>query len=340
MEDKKYGLIRLSKTNKPVNTLKKNIFDDSDSDDDSPANLKSKQVITSSSGVKRQTQLDISKALTEDPNVFEYDNIYDDMKAKNEPIVETDPQNKEKPKPKYINHLLKFSETRKKESERRVERKIQKEREREGNEFEDKEQFVTNAYKEKLEEIRLQDLKDQKEQQIDDLLDVKKQNDLSGFYRNLLNNNMSLPSNPSVTETVAEVPKEIPKPKSNRQIRRRRSSSDESAEEEDLPQKSVANDKHVENKGENNKQIKTEVESSDNEDGDEDIDSEPDLENESKPPKSEPIDENNGVVIENTETPKVDKRELLIQKFTKRTVGEVFSSAQMRYFERKDKYIL
>ena len=29
-----------------------------------------------------QTQLDIDKALEEDPNVFEYDNVYDDMQGK------------------------------------------------------------------------------------------------------------------------------------------------------------------------------------------------------------------------------------------------------------------
>ena len=33
------------------------------------------------SKVKKQTQLEIDKALQEDPNVYEYDNIYDDIKA-------------------------------------------------------------------------------------------------------------------------------------------------------------------------------------------------------------------------------------------------------------------
>lgn len=49
-------------------------------------------------------------------------------------------------KPKYISNLLKFAEVRKKEEERRIERQVQKEREAEGNEFADKDAFVTSAY--------------------------------------------------------------------------------------------------------------------------------------------------------------------------------------------------
>ncbi|CAG2172608.1 unnamed protein product [Oppiella nova] len=346
MADKKYGLIRLSKANKPVTTLKKNIFD-SDSDDEDAPQASTKKPVNTSSGLKRQTQLDISRALTEDPNVFEYDSIYEDMKSKSESITETDPQNAEKPKAKYINNLLKFSENRKKETERRTERKIQKEREREGNEFEDKEQFVTNAYKEKLQELRAQELRDQKEQQIEELLDVKKQQDLSGFYRHLLNRDMTGQSNPSVAETPQELPKEVPKeiskPKTSRQFRRRRSSSEES---EESPHNVETTAVKNENKSENKSQTEVKAEASDGEDDDESIDSNPDADAESEVKPTKPTvgsnDENNSAVTEKTETtePKVDKRELLLQKFTKRTVGEVFSSAQMRYFERKNKYVI
>lgn len=43
-------------------------------------------------------------------------------------------------------------EIRKKEQEKRMEKKIQREREMEKGEFDDKEAFVTSAYKKKLEE--------------------------------------------------------------------------------------------------------------------------------------------------------------------------------------------
>ena len=123
--------------------------------------------MSTSSGIKRQTQLDISRALTDDPTVFEYDSIYDDMKSQKQSKEDNATETKDKPKAKYINNLLKYSENRKKENERRVERKIQKERESEGNEFEDKEQFVTNAYKEKLEEIKAAEELERKEEAIE-----------------------------------------------------------------------------------------------------------------------------------------------------------------------------
>ena len=48
--------------------------------------------------------------------------------------------------PKYIQGLLKSAAARKREYERTVERQVQKEREKEEGEFDDKEAFVTEAY--------------------------------------------------------------------------------------------------------------------------------------------------------------------------------------------------
>ena len=51
--------------------------------------------------------------------------------------------------------MIKAAENRKKEDERRLERKVQKERidEEEKGEFQDKEKFVTSAYKKKMLEM-------------------------------------------------------------------------------------------------------------------------------------------------------------------------------------------
>ena len=56
-------------------------------------------------------------------------------------------------KPKYIEGLLKSAAARKREYERTVERQVQKEREKEQGEFDDKEAFVTEAYPLKFELI-------------------------------------------------------------------------------------------------------------------------------------------------------------------------------------------
>jgi len=57
-------------------------------------------------------------------------------------------------KPRYIESLLKHAEIRNREKERRLERQVQKEREAEGDEFADKESFVTSAYRKKMEEMQ------------------------------------------------------------------------------------------------------------------------------------------------------------------------------------------
>ena len=51
--------------------------------------------------------------------------------------------------------------------ERRTERKVQKEREAEGDEFADKEQFVTSAYKNKLKEREEEEEKERREAELE-----------------------------------------------------------------------------------------------------------------------------------------------------------------------------
>ena len=76
------------------------------------------------------------------------DEVYDQMEAAKEEKV-TQKKDIDR-KPRYITNLLKQAEIREKENERRIERKVQKEREAEGDEFADKEQFVTSAYRKKM----------------------------------------------------------------------------------------------------------------------------------------------------------------------------------------------
>jgi coiled-coil domain-containing protein 55 len=57
-------------------------------------------------------------------------------------------------KPKYIGSLLTSAATRKLDYIRAEEKVIQREREQEGDEFADKEQFVTQAYKDQMAEVR------------------------------------------------------------------------------------------------------------------------------------------------------------------------------------------
>lgn len=175
---KQYGLII---PNKCKQTIKRpSLFDDNSEEECEEPQQK---LETWKSKVKKKTHLEIQKVLEEDPTVYEYDSIYDDMKKKKEERKEVFTKDR---KPKYIGSLMKTAEIRKKEYERRIERQIQKEREKEGNEFEDKEAFVTSSYKKKLLERQEEEERERRQKELEERMDVTKQNDLSGFYRHFL----------------------------------------------------------------------------------------------------------------------------------------------------------
>jgi coiled-coil domain-containing protein 55 len=125
------------------------------------------------------------KALEQDPSVFDYDGVYDDMKQK---AIQPRAQDRQERKPRYIQHLMKKAEERNREHEIVFERKLAKERSEEDHLYADKDKFVTKAYKKKLaeqakwmEEDRLRQLREEKD-------DVTKKTDLSEFYFNLEKN--------------------------------------------------------------------------------------------------------------------------------------------------------
>ena len=53
----------------------------------------------------------------------------------------------------------------------------------EGDEFADKESFVTEAYKQKMREIREQEEEEKLQDLKESIMDVTKQRDMSGFYK-------------------------------------------------------------------------------------------------------------------------------------------------------------
>merc|ERR1739842_270739 len=59
-----------------------------------------------------------------------------------------------------------------------------------GNEFADKESFVTSAYRKKMEEIAKQEEEEARMARIEAALDVTKQNNMDGFYRHLYRQTM------------------------------------------------------------------------------------------------------------------------------------------------------
>ncbi|URD78313.1 coiled-coil domain-containing protein 55 [Musa troglodytarum] len=125
------------------------------------------------------------KAMEEDPSVFDYDGVYDEMK---EQIARPKTEDRTERKSKYIEALMEKAKLREREHEIVYERKLLKERSKDDHLYADKEKFVTSAYKKKLaeqakwlEEERLRQIREERD-------DVTKKSDLSEFYFGLNEN--------------------------------------------------------------------------------------------------------------------------------------------------------
>ncbi|CAF1121296.1 unnamed protein product [Rotaria sordida] len=165
-------------------------LDDDDDIEPTSSSIKTNKFPTSTRlKLNPKAQRDIEEALEQDPNIYSYDEVYEQVSS----TVQQEQKREEKKRleretnifrqPKYVAGLLEKSKQREKEFERVQERRIQREREQEGDLYADKEVFVTSAYKAKLAE-RQADLEREKlEDKREALLNVLQQDNMDAFYR-------------------------------------------------------------------------------------------------------------------------------------------------------------
>jgi coiled-coil domain-containing protein 55 len=114
-----------------------------------------------------------------DASIYDYDAVYDSLKPQKKITTE----DKER-KPKYMTNLLAAAAVRKRDATIAEEKKLAREREAEGEEFADKEKFVTSAYKKQQEENRRLEeeerLKEESEQK------KNKGAGMTNFFKNVL----------------------------------------------------------------------------------------------------------------------------------------------------------
>jgi len=84
-----------------------------------------------------------------DANIYDYDGIYESLKPKKKITIE-----EQEKKPKYMSSIIAAAAVRKRDATIAEEKKLARDREAEGEEFADKEKFVTSAYKKQQEENR------------------------------------------------------------------------------------------------------------------------------------------------------------------------------------------
>ncbi|OAA48305.1 coiled-coil domain-containing protein 55 [Beauveria brongniartii RCEF 3172] len=114
-----------------------------------------------------------------DASVYEYDNVYESFK----PQKQATKEDVEK-KPKYMKNLIQAADVRKRDLLIAEEKKIAREREAEGDEFADKEKFVTAAYKKQQEKNRR--IEEEEKKREEEEAKKGKAGGMSAFYRQLL----------------------------------------------------------------------------------------------------------------------------------------------------------
>ena len=164
------------------------------------------------------------EALAVDPSIYDYDAAYDALHAKSAAKLAAEHEEAQQRKPKYMNNLLESAEIRKRDQLRAKDKVLQREREAEGDEFADKEKFVTDAYKQQQEEVRRLEEEETKRQEEEDR--KKRGRGMQGFYRKIMD--MDEKKHQEAMEAAAEARKpggeqpveEAPKEKSEIELAR------------------------------------------------------------------------------------------------------------------------
>lgn len=123
-----------------------------------------------------------------DPSVYDYDSVYDSLHAKPSSNYSTTLADQEQ-KPKYMSDLLAAAEVRRRDQLRAKEKMLAKERELEGDEFADKEKFVTGAYKRQQEEMRRLEAEEVAKEKEAEERKKREGGGLKGLYKNMLERN-------------------------------------------------------------------------------------------------------------------------------------------------------
>jgi len=114
-----------------------------------------------------------------DASVYESDSVYDSLKPKKQATKED-----QEKKPKYMKNILQAADVRKRDALIAEEKKIAREREAEGEEYADKEKFVTEAYRKQQEENKR--LEEEERKREEEEAKKNKTGGMSAFYRKLL----------------------------------------------------------------------------------------------------------------------------------------------------------
>ena len=121
-----------------------------------------------------------------DPSILDYDAFHDAKSTVLEKKRQAEDADKLARKPKYMQPLLDAAAQRKQTSQIALEKKLQREREAEGDEFADKERFVTDAYKTQQEETRRLAAEEKRKADEDERRKRAAGGGMQAFYRDVI----------------------------------------------------------------------------------------------------------------------------------------------------------
>lgn len=132
----------------------------------------------------RSAKLQDENAAKLDASVYEYDAVYDQFAADKQKKSNAT-SNGEPTVAKYMSNLLASADVRKRDQLRAKEKALQREREAEGDEFADKDKFVTGAYKKQQEENRRLEQEERQREEAEEER-RRKGGGMTGFHKDLL----------------------------------------------------------------------------------------------------------------------------------------------------------
>ncbi|KAF2714540.1 hypothetical protein K504DRAFT_456757 [Pleomassaria siparia CBS 279.74] len=124
------------------------------------------------------------EAIEVDASIYDYDAAYDALHAKSAIKAAAERQDALERRPKYMDNLIESTELRKKDLLRAKDKILQREREAEGDEFADKDKFVTGAYKLQQEEARKAEEEEAIRQEAEEK--NRRKTGMQGFHRQML----------------------------------------------------------------------------------------------------------------------------------------------------------
>ncbi|KAH0548863.1 nuclear speckle splicing regulatory protein 1 [Cotesia glomerata] len=371
--NRKYGLdVQKKELSAPKSG---NVFGDEDSDEEAiGANWVGKTIKAEAekNRSKKQTKLNVQRALEVDPTIFQYDEIYDDMSSSKK--VKEVSAKKQDLKPKYIHNLKEAAEKRKRENECRIERKVQKEREAEGDMYKDKEVFVTETHRRNLEKMMQLHEDEERMDRLEAIADVTKQPDISGFYRHLYSQTIdkkpikeekdsAAEERADTSESAVNIDRDedlsVDSDSSERSQSNSESGSEKSGGSKKLePKKSFAKRKRqyrsrnvedsedeseIKGKVKKSEKKKPRAEAEDQTDAEDEAEAESQIEEKKDEVEKDSVEEK-GTDDSKKDEVKVEEEKILevvkeekpkVSIWEKRTVGDVFDAALQRYYTRK-----